>query len=152
MWENSNPYRQWFTVKNSHPLMGDRIQRISQIAHHWHIETELHLAIPESFPVKPQSFLLQIAPWLGIPLGFVLAGMFWLIWQTAYTFHLLNLKWIYDDWSFMTGFLTLGFSIGIVMRINAFFPEIKPLALQADDQLPQLLTNPFVLPVALFYQ
>ena len=147
MWENSNPYRQWFTVNNSHPLMGDRIQRISQIAHHWHLETELHLTIPESFPVKPQSFLLQIAPWLGIPLGFVLAGMFWLIWQTSYTFHLVNLQWIYDDWSFMTGFMMIGFSIGTVMRINAFFPEIKPLALQADDQLPQLLTNPFVLPV-----
>ncbi|TAF03438.1 MAG: Zn-dependent protease with chaperone function [Nostocales cyanobacterium] len=150
MWENSNPYRQWFTINNSHPLMGDRLQRLCQIARHWHLETELHLITPESLLVKPQSFLLQIAPWLGIPLGFVLAGLLWLSWQTAYTIHLFNLKWIYDDLSFVTGFLMIGFSIGTVMRINAFFPEIKPLTLKTDEQLSQLLTNPSVLPIDSF--
>ncbi|WP_016949875.1 M48 family metalloprotease [Anabaena sp. PCC 7108] len=147
MWENFNPYRRWFTINNSHPLMGDRIQRLCQIACHWHLETELHLTGQESCPVKPQSFLLQISPWLGIPLGFVLAGLFWIIWQTAFALHLLNLKWIYDDWSFVTGFLMIGFSIGTVMRINAFFPDIKPLTLQTDYYLPNLLSDPTVLPI-----
>ncbi|MBK1990108.1 M48 family metalloprotease [Sphaerospermopsis aphanizomenoides BCCUSP55] len=147
MWENSNPYRRWFTINNSHPLIGDRIERLCQIARHWHLETEVHLTIPEAFQVKPQSFLLQIAPWLGIPLGCVLAGLFWLMWHTAYTFKLVNLKWIYDDWSFVTGFLMIGFSIGTIMRLNAFFPQIRSFSLQTDDQLSKLLTNPFVLPI-----
>ncbi|MBD2693054.1 M48 family metalloprotease [Anabaena catenula] len=147
MWENFNPYRRWFTINNSHPLMGDRIQRLCQIASHWHLETEVHLTSQEFCPVKPQSFLLQISPWLGIPLGFVLAGLFWIIWQTAFAFHLLNLKWIYDDWSFVTGFLLIGFSIGTVMRINTFFPDIRPLTLQTDYYLPNLLTDPTVLPI-----
>ncbi|MBD2295297.1 M48 family metalloprotease [Anabaena sphaerica FACHB-251] len=147
IWENSNPYRQWFTINNSHPLLGDRLQRLCQIARHWHLETELHFTTPELLQVKPQSFLLQIAPWLGIPLGLLLAGMFWLSWQTAYTMNFLNLKWIYDDWSFVTGFLMIGFSIGTVMRLNAFFPEIRPLSLQGDDQMLKLLTDPSVLPL-----
>lgn len=147
IWENCNPYRQWFTINNSHPLMGDRLQRLCQIARHWHLETELHLTNSEFSSVKPQSFLLQIAPWLGIPLGLFLAGMFWLAWQTAYAFHFLHLKWIYDDWSFITGFLMIGFSIGTVMRLNAFFPQIKPFTLQGDDQILKLLTDPAVLPL-----
>lgn len=147
IWENSNPYRQLFTINSSHPLMGDRLQRLCKIARHWHLDTEIHLTTPQYLKVKPQSFLLQIAPWLGIPLGFILAAMFWLTWHTAYGINLLNLKWIYDDWSFVTGFLMIGFSIGTVMRINAFFPEIRPLTLKNDDQLSQLLTDPSVLPV-----
>ncbi|MEA5577955.1 M48 family metalloprotease [Anabaena sp. UHCC 0451] len=147
IWENCNPYRQWFTINNSHPLMGDRLQHLCQIARHWHLETELHLTNSEFSSVKPQSFLLQIAPWLGIPLGLFLAGMFWLTWQTAYAFHFLNLKWIYDDWSFVTGFLMIGFSIGTVMRLNAFFPQIKPFTLQGDDQILKLFTDPVALPL-----
>jgi hypothetical protein len=33
------------------------------------------------------------------------------------------------------------------MRLNAFFPEIKSLSLDSDEQILQLLTNPSVLPL-----
>lgn len=147
MWENFNPYRRWFTINNSHPLIGDRIERLCQIARHWHLETELHLTNQQSLKVKPQSFLLQIAPWLGIPLGFVFAGLIWLTWQLVFALKLLNLKWIYQDWSFVTGCLLIGFSIGTVMRINSFFPDIRVATVQTDDQLPNLLANPSTLPI-----
>lgn len=147
MWESSNPYRQWFTINSSHPLMGDRLQRLCQIARHWHLEPELYFITPELLQVKSQSFLLQIAPWLGIPSGLILAGLFWLIWQTAYTTHVVNLKWIYDDWSFITGFLMIGFSVGTLMRINSFFPEINQHNLHNDQQALKLLIDPSVLPI-----
>jgi Zn-dependent protease with chaperone function len=147
MWENANPYRRWFTINNSHPLIGDRLERLCQIARHWHLDTELHLTHPKSCQVKPQLFLLQIAPWLGIPLGILFAGLIWLVWQTAYTLHLLNLKWIYDDWSFLTGCLLIGFSIGTVMRINSLFPDIQPPNVRTNNQLPKLLADPSVLPI-----
>ena len=153
MWDHLNPYRQWLTINNSHPLIGDRIQRLCQIAQHWHIDTELHLASQQSLSqqslkVTRQSFLLQIAPFLGIPLGFVFAGLIWLIWQTAFTLKFLNLKWIYEDWSFVTGCLLIGFSIGIVIRMNSFFPDIKtsqPCKLMI--YLPNLLANPSTIPI-----
>ncbi|MBW4425743.1 MAG: M48 family metalloprotease [Nostoc desertorum CM1-VF14] len=145
-WDTANPYRRWFTINNSHPLMGDRIERLCQIARHWHLDTELHFASVPS-KVRRQSFLLQIAPWLGIPLGVLFAALVWLTWQLAFTLKFLNLKWIYEDWSFITGCLLIGFSIGTVMRINSFFPDIKPATVQTDDYLPNLLADPSALPI-----
>ncbi|MEA5619337.1 M48 family metalloprotease [Cronbergia sp. UHCC 0137] len=146
-WENFHPYRQWFTINNSHPLIGDRIERLCQIARHWHLDTELHLTNQKSLTVKPNSFLLQIAPWLGIPLGFVFAGLLWLTWQTAYAIHLLNLKWIYEDWSFVIGCILIAFSIGTLMRINTLFPDINLTSVQTNDHLPNLFSDASILPI-----
>jgi len=145
-WDTANPYRRWFTINNSHPLIGDRIERLCQIARHWHLDTEVHFS-SEPSKVKRQSFLLQIAPWLGIPLGLLFAALVWLAWQLAFALKFLNLKWIYEDWSFITGCLLIGFSIGTVMRINPFFPDIKPATVQTDNSLPNLLSDPSALPI-----
>ncbi|MBD2358694.1 M48 family metalloprotease [Tolypothrix sp. FACHB-123] len=147
MWDNFNPYRRWFTFNNSHPLIGDRIQRLCKIARHWHLETELHLISEQALRGNYQPFLLQIAPWLGIPLGLLFAGLIWLLWQIAFAMKILNLKWIYEDWSFVTGCLLIGFSIGIILRMNSLFPDIKPANLQTDDRLPNLLANPSAIPI-----
>ncbi|AHJ31365.1 M48 family metalloprotease [Nodularia spumigena CS-584] len=155
MWDAVNPYRYWFAINNSHPLLGDRIQRLSQIARHWHIDPEVHLTslgpkeaeAQQTLQVKRKSFLLQIAPFLGIPLGLVFAGLIWLTWQTAFTFRLLNLKWIYEDWTFVTGCLLIGFSIGMVFRMNLFFPDIKTNSVHNHQSLPYLLANPSTIPI-----
>ncbi|MDZ8186358.1 MAG: M48 family metalloprotease [Nostoc sp. ChiSLP02] len=146
-WDIVNPYRRWFTINNSHPLVGDRIQRLCQIAERWHLDTELHFPREQPLKVSRQSFLLQIAPWLGVPLGVLFAGLVWLTWQLAFALKFLNLKWIYEDLSFITGCLLIGFSIGTVIRINSFFPEIKPATVQTDDHLPTLLDDPCALPI-----
>jgi Zn-dependent protease with chaperone function len=160
MWDSINPYRRWFTINNSHPLIGDRIQRLCEIAHHWHLDLELYLTNQQPLKIKRLSVILQIAPFLGIPFGLMFAGLLCLIWQIAFAFKLLNLKWIYDDWSFVTGCVLIGISIGIVMRILYFFPDadIKPPMLQSfwtdtstivhtGDRLPNLLANPSALPI-----
>jgi Zn-dependent protease with chaperone function len=147
-WENFHPYRQWFTINSCHPLMGDRIERLCQIARYWHLDTELYqTSPPQPILIKPQVFCLQIASWLGISLGVAFAGLIWLVWQTAYSLHLLNLKWIYDNWSFVTGCMLIGFSIGTVMRINALFPDITPVNVQKNENFTQLLANPAILPI-----
>ncbi len=147
-WENFHPYRQWFTINSCHPLMGDRIERLCQIANHWHLDSELYQTNPpKPIRIKPQAFCLQIAPWLGIPLGIMFAGLIWLIWQTAYALHLLNLKWIYDNWSFIIGFMLIGFSIGTVMRINILFPDITAANVQKNENFINLLADPAILPI-----
>jgi Zn-dependent protease with chaperone function len=147
-WENFHPYRQWFTINSCHPAMGDRIERLCQIARHWHLDTELYQTNPpQPILIKPQAFCLQIAPWLGIPLGVVFASLIWVLWQTAYSLHLLNLKWIYDNWSFVTGCMLIGFSIGTVMRINALFPDITPVNVQKNENFTNLLADPAILPI-----
>ncbi|WP_427159188.1 M48 family metalloprotease [Aliinostoc sp. HNIBRCY26] len=152
MWDNINPYRRWLIWNNTHPLIGDRIERLCKIARHWHIDPELHLASQQSLSqqaltVTRQSFLLQIAPFLGIPLGFVFAGLIWLAWQTAFALRIINLKWIYEDWSFVTGCLLICFSIGLVIRMNSFFPDIKTSNVHTEEQLPYLLANPSSIPI-----
>lgn len=160
MWDSLNPYRRWFTINNSHPLIGDRIQRLCEIARHWHLDLELYLTNQQPLKIKPSSFVLQIAPFLGIPFGLMFAGILCLMWQIAFSFKLFNLKWIYDDWSFVNGCVLIGISIGIVMRILYFFPdaEMKPWILQSflpdasttvhtGDRLPNLLANPSALPI-----
>ncbi|MBH8577504.1 M48 family metalloprotease [Nostocaceae cyanobacterium CENA369] len=151
-WDNLNPYRRWLAINNTHPLIGDRIQRLCQIAQHWHIDTELHLTnqqslSKQSLEVTRQSFLLQTAPFLGVPLGFLFAGLIWLLWQTAFSLKFLNLKWIYEDWSFVIGCLLIGFSIGMVIRMNSFFPDIKSTNAPTNDLLPSLLANPSTIPI-----
>ncbi|MFH7030786.1 MAG: M48 family metalloprotease [Heteroscytonema crispum UTEX LB 1556] len=147
MWDYLNPHRRWFTINNSHPLIGDRIEHLCKIARHWHLLNEVHVESQKPLKVKPQSFLLQIAPWLGIILGFVFAGLIGLLWHLAYTVKLLNLKWIYNDWSYITGCLLIGFSIATVIRTNPLFPDIKTASVQTDERLPNLLANPTALPI-----
>jgi hypothetical protein len=147
MWDHLNPYSHWFTINNSHPLIGDRISNLCKIARHWHISTEINIESQKPLKLKPQSFLLHIAPWLGIPLGMVFAGLIWLVWQTVYAIKWLNLKWIYDDWSFVGGCMLIGFSVGILVRINFFFPDITPNTLETEEHLPNYLSNPAALPV-----
>ncbi|MUG95731.1 M48 family metalloprotease [Scytonema sp. UIC 10036] len=146
MWDTLNPYRWWFIFNKTHPMIGDRLQHLTSIARLWHLETELNMENQKSLRVKRQSFLFQIAPFLGIPAGIVFAVLIWIVWQTAYTLKFLNLKWIYDNTSYVTGCLLICIGIGIIVRINAIFPEIKSINVQTDDRLPVLLANPASLP------
>lgn len=172
-WDCINPYRYWLTINNSHPLMGDRLQRLNRIAHDWHIETELNL-IKEDKGTKGQgehvrrtrasglsSLLLQGAPFFGIPLGFAFGGLTWLIGGIGILLGIAQLGWMYGDWLLIKGCIPIGFSIGTFVRINSFFPDIKPSTVQTDTpvlrtrepehdslpSLPHLLANPTAFPV-----
>jgi len=196
-WDCLNPNRHWLIINNTHPLMGERLQSLAHIAHHWHLATELNLVSQEpnrrvhplrekrnSIPLSPlppypqrgprqfsqrgepphetgagrvpplplshkePSFLLQAAPFLGILVSFAFGGLFWLLWKIGFMLELWSLKWIYDDWTFFRGLILIGFSIGTLVRINFFFPDIKFATVQIDDlELPHLLANPCALPV-----
>jgi Zn-dependent protease with chaperone function len=147
MWDYLNPYRKWFVINSSHPLMGERLLSLCKIARYWHVEPELYLENQQSLKLKRQSFLLQIAPFLGILVGGALAILFWLTWHAAFAVHLINLKWIYDDWEFVAGFMLIGCSIGILIAMNKGFPNIKAETLQKKESMPELLTNPATLPI-----
>ncbi|MBV6623139.1 MAG: M48 family metalloprotease [Rivularia sp. (in: Bacteria)] len=148
MWDYLNPHRQWFVINNSHPLMGMRLQKLCKLARYWHVEPELYLENQQSLKVKPQPFLLQIAPFLGILIGAASALLFWLVWQGLFLLHLINLKWIYDNWQFATGFMLIGFSIGSLLRINYLFANIDAKTVSTSQALPELLTHPANLPIS----
>jgi Zn-dependent protease with chaperone function len=149
-WDCQNPYRYWLSINNTHPLIGDRLQRLNHIALHWHLETELNLFNRQKAEDKsqiPTLFLLQGAPFLGIALGFAFGCLTWLIGAIGILLGIEQLAWMYGDWTIIKGCLPIGFSIGTFIRINSFFPDIKPATMQTKPSLTDLLANPNTLPI-----
>lgn len=153
-WDCLNPYRYWLNINNTHPLMGDRLQRLSRIAAQWGLETELNLVEFSPIPMHPslsQSFLLQAAPFLGIALGIALGVLSWLLGAIGILLGITQLAWMYGDWWLMKGFLPIGFSIGTIVRINSLFPDITSTTRTNTKallpSLPHLLANSVALPI-----
>lgn len=156
-WDCQNPYRYWLNINNTHPLIGDRLQRLNRIAQHWHLETELNLVrrqekdksqtLPNFQPPTPNTFLLQGAPFFGIALGFTFGCLTWLIGGIGILLGIDQITWMYGDWTIIIGCLPIGFSIGTFIRINSFFPDIKPATVQTKPSLIDLVANPNTLPI-----
>ncbi|MDJ0556701.1 MAG: M48 family metalloprotease [Microcoleaceae cyanobacterium MO_207.B10] len=165
-WDIFNPYRRWLEINNSHPLLGDRLQKLYLYANFWKLETELDLGkintnlnsknqvygnkkdnFITSEKIDFQKLLLQGAPFFGILIGLIFAGLLWLIGGISSAVGIWRLDWLWGDISILVGCLAIGFSIGILMRINHFFPDIKPTKLLQHPNLAELLSTPDPLPL-----
>ncbi|WP_196795324.1 hypothetical protein [Richelia intracellularis] len=128
-------------------MLGLRNNRLGKIAHYWRISKEINIEYQKSLQIKPPFFLINIAPWLGILTGISLAYSIWLLWQIAYAMKCLNIRWIYyDDWGYIWGCILIGFSIGILVRINFLFPNTEFDTLQNEEKLLNYYINPALLP------
>lgn len=146
-WDLANPYRQWLTVNNTHPLMGDRLKILGFYAKFWKLETELDWEQsqakgrdnPPSF--DRQKLLMLGAPFFGIPLGLLVAVAFWLLGGIFYLLNWWQVDWLFGDFWLLAGCLPLGYSLGTLIRINCFFPDIRPRKILDDPSLPELLSS-----------
>ena len=142
-WDCLHPYRYWLTINNSHPLVGDRLQRLNHIARLWHLETELNLTKPQHKQIVCNSpLLLQGAPWFGICFGFGFGCLAWLVGAVGSWLGNAHLAWMYGDWVIISGCLPVGFSIGTLIRINSFFPDLNFAPMQTSSSWQHLLANP----------
>ena len=148
-WDCLNPYRYWLNINNTHPLMGDRLQRLNQIAHSWSLETELNLPLASSPPLSLSLFFLQVAPLCGIALGFALGVFLWLLGAIGSLLGINQLAWMCDDWWIIKGCLPIGFSIGTIIRVDSLFPNIAPANVKQtlSSSLLEFLTKPAALPI-----
>jgi Zn-dependent protease with chaperone function len=165
LWDVSNPYRNWLTVNSTHPLMGERLKLLALYAQFWKLETELDLAnLGTQEPPKngkfaflnlkfragtgapPLRLFLQGAPFFGIPMSLAIVGVLWLIGGIFYMTYIWQLDWLWGDRSLLWGCLPIGFSIGTLIRINYFFPDIKP-GKMPPPSLPEILSNSETLPL-----
>ena len=90
--------------------------------------------------------LLQGAPFLGIPMSLAIVGVLWLIGGMFSRTSFWQLDWLWGDRSILWGCLPIGFCLGTLLRINAFFPDIPPINI-AEPSLPQILSNSETLPL-----
>ncbi|MFB2892449.1 M48 family metalloprotease [Aerosakkonemataceae cyanobacterium BLCC-F50] len=148
-WDYLNPYRRWLTINNSHLLLGERLRILNRYAQYWKLETELNFPNEPAPRGKVFQLLLQGLPFLGIFLGLALGGTLWLIGGISNRIKLkqILLDWMWGDWSLIYGCLLIGISLGILLRLNAFFPDRKTPSQQKSPNLPQLLANPATLPI-----
>lgn len=148
-WGYLNPHRRWLAINNSHPLMGERLQILSSYGRYWNVETELNFPTRNSSNPDNGRLFLQAAPYLGIFLGLILAGILWGIGgiSSLVKIRQVLLDWMWGDRSILYGCLLIGISIGILLRINLFFPDIKPSTVRDEPALLDLLTNPMALPL-----
>jgi Zn-dependent protease with chaperone function len=149
-WDCANPYQPWLVINNSHPPLGDRLYVLAQYARFWKLDTELDLVAPAAKSKSQSSLqplLLQGSPYFGALFGLVIAGVFWLTGWVGVTFKIRLLMWIWRDFNWLlAGAVMTGFSLGTILRINRFFPDIKPANTQRDPDLPPLLSDPQALP------
>ncbi|HEY9858199.1 MAG TPA: M48 family metalloprotease, partial [Candidatus Obscuribacterales bacterium] len=157
-WDRTNPYRHWLNLNQSHPLLGDRLQRVTSYARHWRLDTELSLVNSSQAPTAKltwrqwlarygQRLALQGAPFWGILLGAATGLGIWLLAVLAQWLGFWNMFWLVGDWAVLIGCLPLGLSLGIFIRINPFFPDITPVTLRATSPHPALVTNSALIPI-----
>ena len=154
-WDIQNPYRHWLTFNSSHPLLGERLQRLTGYALQWQLPPELPpqektSAVTLRSKVTFQNywfpFLQQISPYISPIIGIVVAMLLWFVGGLVRPLGIWQVSWLYGDQSLLRGGVLLGVGIGIMIRINRYFPDIIPANRLKDPALVELLLNPMALP------
>ena len=161
-WESQSPHRHWLSLNSPHPSLGDRLAYLAQYAHHWGIPPHLTLnrqpALPlcplgsEPQPPRPltQSWFplaLQALPYLGPGLGLLLALSIWFLSALANLIGLWPVTWLFGNTNILVPCLPLGFSLGILLRNNRFFPNVPNPLRDLTQILGSHLTDPQALPL-----
>lgn len=163
--ERTNPYQPWLTINQSHPTTGDRLYLLTLYARHWRLEEEL--TWPETNSKfsstkssrgqraltgrQWQTLLLQGAPFFGIAMGAAIALLLYLLGRIGLQLRQESILWLYTDWAngsrtILRGLMLIGFSLGTVIRLNPFFPEIQR-RLTTPKSYPELLERSGNLPL-----
>lgn len=158
-WDCTNQYRDWLIISASHPLLGERLAMLSRYAQFWKIDTELNL--PAIAPPTRSNTarlskllnshkalpLLQSALLFGLLVGIVLRGLLWLIGHIGDWLNIWQIIWMYKaNNPFLNACVMIGFSLGIFVWINGYFPDIKPSTVRTEPYLGDFFANPATLP------
>jgi Zn-dependent protease with chaperone function len=145
-WDRQNPYRYWLNLNQSHPLLGERLTTLARYGAKWKLDLELPqlLAPGPSQGKRPARFywrtlLRQIAPYVGPLLGAAIALGLWFIGGLVNPLGWWWASWVSGDRSLLIGSLWLGAGMGILWRINTYFPDIVQFNRQDNPPLAALL-------------
>ncbi|MDG2992070.1 M48 family metalloprotease [Candidatus Synechococcus calcipolaris G9] len=148
-WDHHHPLRGWLSLTASHRPFGSRLLGLMAYARYWNLEPLFHLDFsPRSKKSSLQRGWLQLTPFWGISAGLILAVVFWQWGQFA----LKSGRLAYPFWWFgelpvmLTGFITIGLGLGILLRINANYPTLRPTS-EMGPPLSQLLGRSLALPL-----
>lgn len=153
--DSLNPYRQWLRVSASHPSLGERLVDLDRQASLRQQPTSVarSLESPPPSRLSPSLLLLQKGPLAGLLLGGSIAMGLWFVGGIVNRLGWQWLSWLYQDPSVLMGGLWLGLGLGLLLRINALFPDLgnpttpRPTSAAAPDTISDLLHHSSTLPV-----
>lgn len=167
-WDLGNPYRRWLVALQAHPLLGDRLSRLAYYARFWRLEPELDLPSPSpkfrwtvpsiqrwakntglqllrNFKAWP---LLPSAVVYGYLAGLVLRGVLWAIGKISYVLYIWQFVWLSQN---KQGYLfaacwLICFGLYLLVRVNQYFPDVKPATAKTERDLLKLQLSAETLP------
>ena len=156
-WDSLNSLRGWMSLPDAHPPLGDRLALVSAYAQHWKLQPELSLpALAPKSSKKRRSESLRKQDWLrlfsqGTPyvsaaIGLALGLALWILGAIGRWLTWPLLDWMYQDVGLLWCCILLSTGIGIILRINRFFPDLsfdRPFS----TEWPGWLSEPELLPV-----
>jgi Zn-dependent protease with chaperone function len=153
--DSFNPYRQWLLSNASHQPTGARLLALNQLA----LKRGQPIGCPDLNPscwttLRPTAqrlaiplLLLQKSPIVGLLTGGGIALGLWFIGGIVNRFGWQRLSWFYQDSSLLQGGLLLGLGLGLLLRINALYPDISPRLTPAATPGQALVEGGGVVPV-----
>lgn len=156
-WDRTHPLRHWFAINNTHPPTGDRLNLLTLYARHWKLEPELAWADLSSRHKQKaaltsadwRSLLLQGAPYWGFVFGFVSAMGLKLLGTIGQRLQWDAVAWMSNDTTLWLGLPLVCLSMGILIRLNPFFPDLAQQGRQLGyaETLPPLLADTIATPL-----
>ncbi|MGC1306129.1 MAG: zinc metalloprotease HtpX [Phormidesmis sp.] len=150
-WDSLNPLRHWMSLNEDHPPLGDRLRLLMAYAQYWKLNLEIPLEVSKrrSKGLSKQAWgrlISQGTPCFGLAFGLVTGTALAVIGAIAHWQAWPALDWMHKDSGLFFGCLWMGTGIGIMLRINRFFPD---LAFQSAPSagLDDWLIDPYLLPV-----
>ena len=155
-WDSLNPVRDWMSLPDMHPPLGDRFSLISAYARHWKLDAEINLQ-SSSRPGKRSKrkglsrqnwsrLLSQGTPYFGLAIGLLIGIVLFGIGAIGERLDWPFFAWMYKDAGLFQCCLLLSTGVGIVLRINRFFPDLS-FDTPFSTDWPYWLSEPELLPV-----
>jgi Zn-dependent protease with chaperone function len=157
-WERTHPLRHWLALNNTHPPTGERLNLLTLYARHWRLDSELDWSEPPARRAKQagltaqpwRSLLMQGAPYFGLAFGVAIAFVLRLIGWIGLRARWDWVSWMANDRTILFGLPLVGLCIGILLRLNPFFPDLRQQSRKSGyvETLPQLLNTTTAIPLS----
>ncbi len=149
-WDSLNPLRNWMSVSDAHPPLGDRLRLIMAYARHWKLDSEIPLAAPPKRQkgLSQQNWIMLIGqgmPFFGLLTGLAIGISLLIVGAIGHWLQWPFLDWMYKDSRTFWFCPLMGLGLGTMLRINRFFPDLT-FGMTLSQQLSQWISEPSLLP------
>ncbi|MEM6450445.1 MAG: M48 family metalloprotease [Cyanobacteria bacterium P01_D01_bin.105] len=151
-WDSQHPLRNWMSVQDPHPPLGDRLRLLMAYAKHWKLEPEIPFATIASMRKKGLSrqnwftLIRQGTPFFGLIIGIGIGLGCWVLGGIGHWLEWPAIDWMYEDSGIFWFCPLMGFGLGTVLRMNQFFPDLS-LGMPSSQDMPSRLCDTTLLPL-----